>query len=195
MNVIPTSLEELIKQFSKLPGIGRKTAERLSLYILKANSEDVYEFSDTLKYLKNNIKTCVLCHCFIEGDICSLCQDRQKNLLCIVSDPTDVFLIDKSGYNGTYHVLGGLISPLDGITPENLNIKTLLKRLDGIEEVIIAFNPSAEGDMTNLYLTELLDPFNIKLSRIATGIPVGTSLEFIDQVTLTHSIKGRVKIK
>jgi len=195
MSVIPNSLEELIEQFSKLPGIGRKTAERLSIYILKTSKDEVYDFSDKLKNLKESIKTCDICHCFIEDDLCSICNQNEKSIICIIANPTDVFLINKSGYSGMYHVLGGLISPLDGVRPENLNFNTLLNRLDNVEEIIIAFNPSSEGDMTNLYLTELLKSYNIKLSKIATGIPVGTSLEFIDQVTLTHSINDRVKIK
>ena len=118
-----------------------------------------------------------------------------RNILCIVEDPTDVFIIDKSGFNGVYHVLGGLVSPLDGVTPESLNIETLVDRLDLIDEIVIGLNPSSEGDMTNLYLSDLLKPFNVKLSRLARGVPVGSSLEFIDQVTLTHSINDRVEIK
>ena len=197
MNAIPFSLDELIKQFSKLPGIGKKTAERLSIFILKSKTEDVLEFSDSLKKLKENIIICEECHCFMEDECCGICNadSRLKNIICIIEDPTDVFIIDKSGFNGLYHVLGGLISPLDGIGPENLNIETLINRLDGIDEIVMAVNPSSEGDMTNLYISELLKPYKIKLSRIARGVPVGSSLEFIDQVTLTHSINDRVEIK
>ena len=194
MSAIPISLEKLIKQFTKLPGIGRKTAERLSIFILKETDESVLEFSDALKSLKENIKTCENCHCFIE-EICLLCSERNKNIICLVEHPTDVFLIDKSGFKGMYHVLGGLISPLDVITPDVLNFNTLLSRLDDVQEIVVALNPSSEGDMTNLYLAELLVDNDIEITRIARGIPIGSSLEFIDQVTLTHSINDRVSIK
>ena len=194
MSAVPTSLEKLIQQFSKLPGVGRKTAERLAIFILKDTQESVLEFSDTLKSLKENIKTCENCHCFIE-DFCVLCSERNKNIICLVEYPTDVFIIDKSGFKGMYHVLGGLISPLDGVTPDMLNFNTLLSRLDDIQEIVVALNPSSEGDMTNLYLSELLEEHDIKITRIARGIPIGSSLEFIDQVTLTHSINDRVSIK
>tara|TARA_B100002052_G_scaffold244251_1_gene229631 strand:+ start:4848 stop:5441 length:594 start_codon:yes stop_codon:yes gene_type:complete len=197
MKAIPFSLDELILQFSKLPGVGKKTAERLSLYILKSSNDVVLEFSESLKKIKENIILCERCHCFKEKEICGVCDDesRNRNILCIVEDPTDVFIIDKSGFNGVYHVLGGLVSPLDGVTPESLNIETLVDRLDLIDEIVIGLNPSSEGDMTNLYLSDLLKPFNVKLSRLARGVPVGSSLEFIDQVTLTHSINDRVEIK
>ncbi len=194
MSVLPSSLEELIKQFSKLPGIGKKTAERLSIFILKANIDDVFEFSKTLKQIKENIKTCSVCHCFIE-DLCYICRDRSSNIICVVEDATDVFLIDKSGFEGKFHVLGGLLSPLDGVAPDHLNFDTLLKRLEGVEEIIVAVDPSSEGDMTNLYLSELFESYEIKLSRLARGVPIGSSLEFIDQVTLTHSMNDRVQIK
>ena len=197
MNAIPNSLENLINQFCKLPGIGRKTAERLSLFILKTKKEDVFVFSDTLKYLKNNIQLCNQCHCFMEDEKCSICTDRGRleEIICVVEDPSDVFLVDKTGFKGKYHVLGGLISPIDGIKPEDLNFESLMKRLEKIEEIVIALNPSSEGDMTNLYISKLFKPHNIKLSRLARGVPVGSSLEFIDQITLTHSINDRVEIK
>ena len=197
MKAIPFSLDELITQFSKLPGVGKKTAERFSLFILKSNDDLVLGFADSLKKIKENIVLCKKCHCFKEKEICGICDDesRIKSIICVVEDPTDVFIIDKSGFNGMYHVLGGLISPLDGISPENLNIETLIHRLDLIEEIVIGVNPSSEGDMTNLYLSDFLKPYNVKLSRLARGVPVGSSLEFIDQVTLTHSINDRVEIK
>jgi len=197
MNAIPDSLENLIKQFCTLPGIGRKTAERLSLFILKSNKEDVSLFSDTLKYLKDNIRTCDQCHCFMEDEECKICNDmtRVDEMICLVEDPSDVFLIDKSGFKGKYHVLGGLISPIDGVNPEDLNFDSLMSRVSKIEEIVVALNPSSEGDMTNLYISKLFKSHNIKISRLARGVPVGSSLEFIDQITLTHSINDRVEIK
>tara|TARA_Y100000389_G_scaffold205098_1_gene263109 strand:+ start:4996 stop:5583 length:588 start_codon:yes stop_codon:yes gene_type:complete len=195
MNIYPNTLKELILKFSKLPGIGKKTAERLSIYILNSNKEETVEFSNALVNLKNSISTCNVCHCFTE-DQCHICgsESRLKNLLCIVKDPTDVFLIEKSGFKGIYHVLGGLIAPFDGITPEKLNIDLLSKRLDAIDEVIVAIEPSHDGDITTIYLSDIIKEKGIKVSRLARGVPVGTSLEFIDEITLSHSINDRVEI-
>tara|TARA_B100000959_G_C14900921_1_gene590877 strand:- start:128 stop:721 length:594 start_codon:yes stop_codon:yes gene_type:complete len=197
MNVYPDCLKKLILQFSKLPGIGNKTAERLSIYILNSNNNEVIDFSKALNDLKDSIQICKVCNCFIENDLCYICNDSYRNdkLLCIVKDPTDIFLIEKSSFKGKYHVLGGLISPLDGTTPDNLNIDSLEKRLNDIDEVILAIDPSQEGDITILYISDLLKKYNIKVSRLARGIPVGSSLEYIDEVTLTHSINDRVEIK
>ena len=197
MTAHPDCLKKLIDQFSKLPGIGRKTAERLSVYILNSNKQEVIDFSKSLSNLKDTIKLCDVCNCLIESESCHICNDSYRNdeLLCIVKDPTDIFLIEKSAFKGKYHVLGGLISPLDGVTPENLNFDSLLKRLDNVKEVILAIDPSQEGDMTILYLSKELKKNNIKISRLARGIPVGSSLEFIDEVTLTHSLNDRVEIK
>ena len=195
MNIYPNTLKELILKFSKLPGIGKKTAERLSIYILNSNKEETVEFSNALINLKDSISTCSICYCFTE-DECHICnnENRQKNLLCIVKDPTDVFLIEKSGFKGLYHVLGGLIAPFDGITPEKLNIDLLEKRLESIDEVIIAIEPSHDGDITTIYLSDIIKNKEIKVSRLARGVPVGTSLEFIDEITLSHSINDRVEI-
>ena len=197
MTAYPESLQNLIKQFSKLPGVGKKTAERLSIYILNANTDQVLDFSKSLKNLKDTIESCSICNCLIEGELCHICNDAYRNdeILCVVKDPTDIFLIEKSSFKGKYHVLGGLISPLDGISPENLNFDSLFKRLGDIKEVILAIDPSQEGDMTILYLNDKLKNEKIKVSRLARGIPVGSSIEFIDQTTLTHSLNDRVEIK
>ena len=197
MTAYPESLQNLIKQFSKLPGVGKKTAERLSIYILNANTDQVLDFSKSLKNLKDTIESCSICNCLIEGESCHICNDVYRNdeILCVVKDPTDIFLIEKSSFKGKYHVLGGLISPLDGISPENLNFDSLFNRLGDIKEVILAIDPSQEGDMTILYLTDKLKNEKIKVSRLARGIPVGSSIEFIDQTTLTHSLNDRVEIK
>tara|TARA_B110000263_G_scaffold117549_1_gene102471 strand:+ start:850 stop:1437 length:588 start_codon:yes stop_codon:yes gene_type:complete len=195
MSVYPNTLKELILKFSKLPGIGKKTAERLSIYILNSNKEETVDFSNALVNLKDSITTCQVCNCFIEIE-CHICnnENRVKDLLCIVKDPTDVFLIEKSGFRGLYHVLGDLIAPFDGITPEKLNISLLSERLKTIKEVIIAIEPSHDGDITTIYLSDIIKKKEIKVSRLARGIPVGTSLEFIDEVTLSHSINDRVEI-
>ena len=196
MKVIPDSLRNLIVEFSKLPGIGKKTAERLSIYILKTNEENVKVFSKSLLDLKINIKKCDICHSFIDNN-CDICNNYNRNnkIICVVKDPTDIFLIEKTGYNGMYHVLNGLLSPLDGVTPEDLNIETLRSRLPGINEIVLGIEPSSEGDMTNLYLSKLFKEHNVKITRFARGMPIGSSLEYLDDVTLAHSIKDRVEFK
>tara|TARA_B100000700_G_C14791828_1_gene736252 strand:- start:110 stop:700 length:591 start_codon:yes stop_codon:yes gene_type:complete len=196
MDVYPDSLKKLISQFSTLPGIGKKTAERLSIYMLNANKDKITNFTLALDGMKDSIKVCEICFCFIEDENCHICNDvhRDSSLICVVKDPTDIFLIEKSGFKGKYHVLGGLISPLDGVTPESLNIDTLLERLKSTKEIIMAIDPSSEGDITILYLSEIIKKHNIKMSRLARGIPVGASLEYIDEVTLTHSINDRVEM-
>ena len=196
MNAIPNSLQELIDEFSKLPGIGRKTAERLSIHMLKNSIDNIDSFISVLKNLKENIQNCNICHAFIDSK-CEICNDVKRNnkIICVVKDPVDIFLIEKSGYNGLYHVLNGLISPLDGIKPEDLNIDSLITRLNNIDEVVLGIEPSSEGDVTNLYLTKIFKDYKIKVTRLARGIPIGTSLEFLDEVTLAHSIKDRVEIK
>tara|TARA_Y100001970_G_scaffold253102_1_gene327525 strand:+ start:974 stop:1564 length:591 start_codon:yes stop_codon:yes gene_type:complete len=196
MNAIPNSLKNLIEQFSKLPGIGKKTAERLSIYMLKVGKEEANNFSESINNLKTNIQTCNVCHSFTD-DICYICNDssRDEKIICVVEDPVDIFLIEKSGFKGMYHVLNGLISPLDGIKPENLNIDSLLKRLNEVEEIVLGIEASSEGDVTNLYLSEALKNLNIRVTRFSRGMPIGSSLEFVDELTLTHSINDRVEVK
>jgi len=196
MKAIPSSLKNLIEQFAKLPGIGKKTAERLSIYILKNNKDDALLFSEAIIQLKKSINTCDVCHSFIDGK-CAICEDlnRNKDIICVVKDPIDIFVIEKSGYKGLYHVLNGLISPLDGITPETLNIESLIDRISDVKEVVLGIEPSSEGDITNLYLSKLLKDKNIKVTRFARGMPIGSSLEFLDELTLAHSIEDRVEIK
>ena len=196
MTAIPNSLKNLIEQFSKLPGIGKKTAERLSIYMLKVGKEEANNFSESINNLKTNIQTCNVCHSFTD-DICYICNDssRDEKIICVVEDPVDIFLIEKSGFKGMYHVLNGLISPLDGIKPENLNIDSLLKRLDEVEEIVLGIEASSEGDVTNLYLSEALKNLNIRVTRFSRGMPIGSSLEFVDELTLTHSINDRVEVK
>ena len=196
MNANPNSLKNLIEQFSKLPGIGKKTAERLSIYMLKVGKEEANNFSESINNLKTNIQTCKVCHSFTD-DICYICNDssRDEKIICVVEDPVDIFLIEKSGFKGMYHVLNGLISPLDGIKPENLNIDSLLKRLDKVEEIVLGIEASSEGDVTNLYLSEALKNLNIRVTRFSRGMPIGSSLEFVDELTLAHSINDRVEVK
>ena len=196
MNAIPKSLQQLIDQFSTLPGIGKKTAERLSIFILRSTKKEAFKFSESFTNLKNNIQTCEVCHSFTD-DVCFICNDSYRNheIICVVEDPVDVFLIEKSGFKGVYHVLGGLISPLDGIKPESLNIDSLLNRIGNVTEIVLGIEASSEGDVTNLYLADLLKDLNIKVTRFSRGMPIGSSLEFVDEITLTHSINDRVEVK
>ncbi|TFB11260.1 recombination protein RecR [Candidatus Marinimicrobia bacterium MT.SAG.2] len=190
-------LEKLVSELSKLPGIGRKSAQRLSFYFLKQSKSEVEELARTLIEVKDKIISCETCFNFTEISPCSICssEHRNRSVICVVEEPTDLMAIERSGeYKGLYHVIGGVISPLDGIGPEDLHIRELLNRLDSVEEVIIATNPSIEGETTTLYLQREIKKQNIKVSRIARGIPMGSALEHADQVTLVRAFEGRMEI-
>ena len=197
MRGIPESLNELIAEFSKLPGIGKKTAERLAVYILKTHEDRVLPFSDAIVNVKNQIKLHDLCHGFMEESECAICDDSSRNnkILCVLKDPTDIFIIEKTGYNGLYHILGGLVSPMDGVGPDELNFTSLFERVESFDEVIIALEPSSEGDATTSYIAEELKKTDIIVSRLARGVPVGASFDYVDELTLTHSLKDRVEYK
>jgi recombination protein RecR len=192
------TLEKVADEFAKLPSIGRKTAHRIAMYLAKCPAEEVTGLSEALLKLKDSIKLCSVCCNITENDPCQICSSgkRTRNTICIVEEPGDVFAIEKTNeFNGQYHVLHGIISPLDGIGPEDIKIKELLMRLrEDIDEVILALNPSVEGEYTITYLTKLIKPLNIKVSRIARGIPVGTDLEFADEITLAKALEGRITI-
>ena len=190
-------IEKLVSELSKLPGIGKKSALRLVIHILKQSSATVEQLASALVETKNKIKECDICFNFTEDSICSICSSerRDKSLMCVVEEPTDIMAIERSGeYRGLYHVLGGVISPLDGIGPEDLHIKELLSRVSQIEEIIIATNPSIEGETTTLYLQKELGSFDIKVTRIARGIPMGSALEHADTVTLIRAFEGRLEV-
>ena len=190
-------LEKLVSELSKLPGIGRKSAQRLSFYFLKQSKSEVEELARTLIEVKDKIISCETCFNYTEISPCSICssEHRNRSVICVVEEPTDLMAIERSGeYKGLYHVIGGVISPLDGIGPEDLHIKELLNRLDSVEEVIIATNPSIEGETTTLYLQREIKKQNIMVSRIARGIPMGSALEHADQVTLVRAFEGRMEI-
>jgi len=197
MRGVPESLNELIDQFSNLPGIGKKTAERLAIFILKIQKDKVIPFSEALLNVKNKIDVHDVCHCFMEEGNCVICSDSTRNtrLLCIIKEPTDIFVIEKTGFNGVYHVLGGLISPLDGIDADMLNFDSLFNRISEIDEIIVGLEPSADADTTSSYLLDSLKDKDIKISRLARGMPVGSSFDYIDEVTLTHSIEDRIEYK
>jgi recombination protein RecR len=193
-------LARLIDEFSKMPGIGPKTAQRLAFYILKNSSEKVASLANTILEAKEKVKRCSICGNITDQEVCEICQNinRDKSIICVVEKVRDLIAIENTGeYKGLYHVLEGAISPLDGIEPENLKIDSLLKRLktEKIKEIILATNPNIEGEVTASYLNKLIEPLNIKVTRIAYGVPIGGSLEFADEVTLTQALMGRQKIK
>ena len=192
------SLERLIEEFSQLPGIGRKSAHRLAMYILKLPKEEVHDIATALVEVKEKITYCSTCWNFTEKDPCRICASpkRDRSIICVVEDPNDVIAIEKTNeYRGLYHVLGGSLSPLDGIGPEEIKAKELLNRVnETVAEIILALNPNIEGEATTLYLTKLLRPLGVKVTRLARGLPVGSNLEFTDEATLARALEGRVEV-
>jgi len=200
MNYYAKPFEDLISQFIKLPGIGPKSAQRLAFYILSLPQNEVKELSDALIEAKNKIKFCSKCFNLTIDDPCIICSDnlRDKTKLCVVAEPKDLIAIERSGqYTGLYHILGGVISPLDGISPNTLRIKELLTRIknENIKEIIMALNPTVEGEATVIYLTKLISPIGIELTRIAYGLPAGSDLDYADEITIMRAVNDRVKIK
>jgi recombination protein RecR len=190
------SLENLIEELTKFPGIGRKTAQRIAMFILKQPKEEVEKLVKAIIDVKEKIKYCSICFNITETDPCPICSNpkRDKSTICVVEEPMDVLAIEKTNeYNGVYHVLGGVINPLEGIGPEDLKIKELISRISsgGINEVIIALNPSVEGETTSMYVANLIKPFGVKVSRIARGLPIGTALEYADTATIVRAIENR----
>ena len=189
------SLAKLVEQFARLPGVGRKTAQRLAYYVLSQPEQYARDFSAALLEASRSIKRCIVCQNLSDGEKCTICTNeaRDRSIICVVADPRDVMAFERMReYNGLYHVLHGLISPMDGIGPDQLTIKELLARLnDGVREVVMATNPTVEGEATAMYLSRLIKPLGIKVSRLAYGIPVGGNLEFADDVTLCRALEGR----
>ena len=192
------SIEHLAEQFAQLPGIGRKTAHRLALYVLKLSRDEVVAFAKALVDVKDKVRYCSICSNITETDPCGICSNpkREQTSICVVEEPNDVLAIEKTHeFKGLYHVLGGALSPLDGVGPEDLRVKELLQRMsDSVEEVILAMNPNVEGEATTLYLSKLLKPLSIKVTRIARGLPVGSDLEFADEATLSRALEGRITL-
>ena len=191
------TLEKLVNNFASLPGIGRKSASRLAYRIIEMSDEEVSSFANALIEAKNSIKLCPTCQSYCEEGLCSICSDKKRNsdTVIVVEDNKALEAIEETReYNGQYHVIHGVISPVDGIGPEHLKIKELLSRLDGVKEVIIATNPSVEGEATAMYLGRLLKPFGVKVTRLAYGLPVGATLEYADSVTLMKAIEGRTEV-
>lgn len=192
-------LTKLVEQFASLPGIGRKTAQRLAFYILTLSKEQAKEFSDAIVEAHEKIKHCAICKNYTDKEVCDICSDEQrdKSIICVVEDAKDVAAFERTReYQGQYHILGGLISPMDGIGPDQIYIKELLARVtaETVSEVIMATNPTVEGEATAMYISRLLKPFGIKTSRLAYGIPVGSDLEYADEVTLFKALENRSEI-
>ncbi len=192
------ALENLIGELGKLPGIGRKTAQRLALHILKTDNEEAGRLANAIIEVKRKIRYCSICWNITEKDPCSICSDpnRDHGAICVVEDPSDVLALEKTNeFHGLYHVLGGALSPLEGISPDQLKVKELLGRVkNGMNEVILAMNPDVEGEATTIYLGNLLKPLGIKVTRIARGVPVGGDLEFADEATLVRALEGRIVV-
>ena len=199
MSYYSPSIEKLIESFEKLPSIGNKTAARLAFYMLNASQEEVDEFVSNIQNAKKNLKYCSECYNITDNDPCSICSNvtRDKSIICVVEDVKDVVAMEKTHeFKGVYHVLHGSISPMNGIGPDDIKIKELLSRLmEGkVKEVILATNPRVEGEATAMYISKLIKPLGIKVTRIAHGIPVGGDLEYTDEVTLGKALEGRVEL-
>lgn len=193
------SVDQLAVQFARLPGIGRKTAYRLALYILKMDREEVVTLAKAIVNAKDKIRYCSVCSNITENDPCPICSNtkREKTVICVVEEPTDVLALERTNeFKGLYHVLGGALSPLDGIGPDELRIRELLARVSAssVEEIILAMNPNVEGEATTLYLSKLLKPLVNKVTRVARGLPVGSDLEYADEATLSRALEGRIAV-
>lgn len=196
MKYFAPPLEKLIEQFQRLPGVGHKSAQRMAFYVLSMTDEHAGELAQAILDAKRTIRTCSVCQNLTEGEICPICSDksRDSSVICVVSDPKDLLAIERTReYHGLYHVLHGVISPLSGIGPEDIRAKELLRRLADTEvhEIIMATNPDTEGETTAMYLTRLLRPFEVRITRLAYGIPAGGHLEYSDEITLTRALEGR----
>ena len=200
MLIFPAALQNLSDQFARLPGVGSKTAQRLAFHVLSLPIEDAEEFAAAILEAKKQVHTCPCCQNLTDRELCPICDDdsRDKSVICVVADPKDVIAMERSReYQGVYHVLHGVISPLNHVGQDDIRIKELLQRVSAgeVREVIMATNPDTEGEATAMYLARLLKPFNIRVSRLAYGIPVGGQLEYIDEVTLMRALNGRQNIR
>ena len=193
------ALEKLIEQFQKMPSIGRKTAQRMAFHVLDLSEDEAKEFADAIIDAHTKIHRCTVCHNLTENELCPVCESvsRDKSLVCVVEDPRDVLAMERTReYSGVYHILHGVISPMNGIGPEQLTIKSLVERASSgeITEIIMATNPTIEGDTTAMYISKLIKPFGVKVTRLAYGIPVGADIEYADDVTLMRALSGRSEL-
>lgn len=199
MQYFPGALENLTDQFARLPGIGGKTAQRLAFYVLGLPMSDAQAFADAIIQAKNTVHTCPICQNLTDKEVCPICDNlsRDKGLICVVAEPKDVIALERSReFSGVYHVLHGVISPLNHITQDDIRIRELLQRVadGGVREVIMATNPDTEGEATAMYISRLLRPMEVKVTRLAYGVPVGSQLEYADEVTLSRALEGRQEI-
>ena len=199
MQYFPAALQNLADQFARLPGIGGKTAQRLAFHVLELPLDEAQEFAEAILAAKREVHTCPCCQNLTDRDLCPICDNdgRDKSVICVVAEPRDVIAMERSReFNGTYHVLHGVISPLNHVTQDDIRIRELLGRVakGGIREVIMATNPDTEGEATAMYISRLLRPMEIKVTRLAYGVPVGSQLEYADEVTLSRALEGRQEI-
>lgn len=198
MEFYPLAIEKLIEEFAKLPGIGYKSAQRLTLFTLNLPQEEVEGFANALIKARGTIKYCSICGNYTDKDPCAICSNpsRDKEIVCVVEDPKDVYVMEKvREFNGSYHVLHGNISPMTGRGPDDINLKSLVRRMNGeIKEVIVATNSTVEGEATSMYISKILKPLGVKVTRIAHGLPVGGNLEYADEVTILKALEGRKEI-
>ena len=199
MQYFPAALQDLADQFGRLPGIGGKTAQRLAFYVLGLPEQEAQDFADAIVAAKKSVHTCPVCQNLTDREICPICSDtlRDQGLICVVADPKDVIAMERSReFSGVYHVLHGVISPLNHVTQDDIRIKELLQRVASgtVREVIMATNPDTEGEATAMYISRLLRPMEVKVTRLAYGVPVGSQLEYADEVTLSRALEGRQEI-
>ncbi len=199
MQYFPAALQELADQFGRLPGIGGKTAQRLAFYVLSLPEAEAQAFADAIVHAKEAVHTCPVCQNLTDKEICGICDDdlRDRGVICVVADPKDVIAMERSReYTGVYHVLHGVISPMNHVTQEDIRIKELLHRVaqGDVREVIMATNPDTEGEATAMYISRLLRPMEVKVTRLAYGVPVGSQLEYADEITLSRALEGRQEI-
>lgn len=188
-------LAKLIAQLSKLPSVGEKTAARYAYAILNSPAEEVDELVDAIKEVKQNVHFCKVCGNYTENEVCDICATRKPTTICVVKEPKDIVALEKvKDFKGVYHVLGGVISPMEHIGPNDIRIKELLSRLDGVEEVILATNPDVEGEATAMYIARLIKPMGIKVTRIARGLPEGSVIEYADESTLSRALSSRIEL-
>lgn len=199
MSGFTPSLDKLIEQFAKLPSVGKKSAQRLAFHVLSMSDSDAKAFTETIEKARSSIKRCEICCNLTDGQVCSVCnsQSRDKSVICVVEDPRNVIAIERTHeYNGLYHVLHGVISPMNDINPEDICIKELIMRLgdNTVKEVIMATNPTVEGEATSMYISRLIKPLGVNVSRLAYGVPVGADIEYADEFTLIRAIEGRKEL-
>jgi recombination protein RecR len=197
MSLYPKSANLLIEQLAKLPGVGKATAQRLAFFILKSDQKENIALASAIKEIKENIRFCFECGIMSESEICNICtdHDRDSNIICVVEEPQDIYSFERTNsFKGKYHVLGGVLSPLDGIGPDDLNLDNLYRRVVSGMEVILATNPSVEGDTTCLYLSKKLEELGVNVTRLARGLPVGSDLEYMDELTLVRAMEGRTSV-